>query len=188
MLNFALIGCGRIGKMHADILSSSNATGLAGVYDINLDSAQQVADKHSVQVFASAEQAINDSTVEAVLIASVTDTHVDLIEMAAKAGKPVLCEKPVDLKIERVLACRQFLSQHPIPVQIGFNRRFDPGHAAARQALQEGEIGNLLHVIITSRDPEMPPRSYYEAAGGLFRDMTIHDFDLARFFSRRRTN
>ncbi len=182
MLNFALIGCGRIGKMHAEILAALDATKLVGVYDIVADNAQQVATQHNARLFASAQEAVDDGEVEAVLIASATDTHADFIEMAVKAGKAVLCEKPVDLKIERVLACRQFLSTHQVPVQIGFNRRFDPGHSAAKQAMLDGSIGELLHVIITSRDPEMPPRSYYEVAGGMFRDMTIHDFDLARFF------
>jgi myo-inositol 2-dehydrogenase/D-chiro-inositol 1-dehydrogenase len=101
--------------------------------------------------------------------------------MSVAAGKPVLCEKPIDLDLNRVNRCAQKISGTSVPVQIGFNRRYDPGHSSAREAVLAGEIGELHQVIITSRDPEVPPRAYLEAAGGLFRDMTIHDFDLARF-------
>ena len=181
-LNFALLGCGRIGVMHAGILAHLETTNLVCVYDIVADSATAVATKHNANVASSASAAITDPNVEAVLIATSTDTHADYIKMAAEAGKAILCEKPIDLSLARVKDCQQTLAAHPVPIQIGFNRRFDPGHAAARQALVDGEIGDLLHIIITSRDPEMPPRSYYEVAGGLLRDMTIHDFDLARFF------
>lgn len=180
-MNFALLGCGRIGRMHAGILSRLERTALLSVYDIDGEAAAATAKAHGAKACASAEEALGVSGVEAVLIATSTDTHADYIEIAARAGLPVLCEKPIDLSLARVLACQQVLKEHPVPVQIGFNRRFDPGHAAARQALLDGEIGELLHVIITSRDPEMPPRAYYEVAGGLLRDMTIHDFDLARF-------
>ena len=182
MLNFALLGCGRIGKMHAGILNRTEQSNLACVFDIDTASAEQVAKAQNAQACASAKEAIGASGVDAVLIATSTDTHADYIEMAAKAGKAVLCEKPIDLSLDRVFACQKVLEEHSVPVQIGFNRRFDPGHAATRQAMLDGEVGDLLHVIITSRDPEMPPRAYYEVAGGLLRDMTIHDFDLSRFF------
>jgi myo-inositol 2-dehydrogenase/D-chiro-inositol 1-dehydrogenase len=119
--------------------------------------------------------------VDAVLVATNTGTHADYIEKSVAAGKPVFCEKPIDLSLDRVNRCAEAVLSKGVPVQIGFNRRFDPGHRAAWRAARAGEIGELNQVIITSRDPGMPPRSYYEVAGGLFRDMTIHDFDLARF-------
>ena len=119
--------------------------------------------------------------VDAVLIATATPTHADYIEMAVAAGKPVLCEKPIDLNLARVNACAAKIGNTSLPIQLGFNRRYDPGHASARNAMLAGDIGDLHQVIITSRDPAIPPRAYLEAAGGLFRDMTIHDFDLARF-------
>jgi myo-inositol 2-dehydrogenase/D-chiro-inositol 1-dehydrogenase len=111
----------------------------------------------------------------------VTPTHADYIEQAVAAGKPVLCEKPIDLSLARVDACAEAIRGKSAVIQLGFNRRFDPGHRAARDAVRAGEIGDLHQVVITSRDPGMPSRAYYESAGGLFRDMTIHDFDLARF-------
>ncbi|MBF2735016.1 MAG: inositol 2-dehydrogenase [Betaproteobacteria bacterium AqS2] len=181
MIRFALLGCGRIGVMHAGILARLAETGLARVYDIDEAAAAAVAKRHGAAAAASPAAAVEAADVDAVLVASATPTHADFIEIAVRAGKPVLCEKPIDLDVGRVRACQEVVDAHPeVPVQIGFNRRFDPGHAAAFAALAAGEIGELLHAVITSRDPGMPPRAYYEAAGGLLRDMTIHDFDLAR--------
>ena len=182
MVNFSILGCGRIGQMHAEIINRLDETNLVRVYDVNREAAESLAKKYNAEWAVTANDAINGPDVDAVLIASATDTHADLIEQTAKAKKPILCEKPIDLSIERVLACKEVLKKFPTKIQIGFNRRFDPGHAAAREALLNGEVGDLLHLIITSRDPEMPPRAYYEVAGGLMRDMTIHDFDLARYF------
>jgi len=151
------------------------------VYDIDAAAAAEVAAEHGVTAAASAEAVFASAEVDAVLVATATPTHADYIEAAVAAGKPVLCEKPIDLDLERVNRCAAAIAGSDVPVQIGFNRRFDPGHRAARKAVEAGEIGELHQVIITSRDPGMPPRSYYEVAGGLFRDMTIHDFDLARY-------
>lgn len=130
---------------------------------------------------ASAAAVFASPNVDAVLIATATPTHADYIEMAVAAGKPVLCEKPIDLSLARVNACAAKIGNTSLPIQLGFNRRYDPGHSSARNAMLAGDIGDLHQVIITSRDPAIPPRAYLEAAGGLFRDMTIHDFDLARF-------
>ena len=181
MIRIALIGCGRIGQMHATNLNRHNRTELAMVFDADQQSAQTVAQTFGVQSVSSAEEIFTSGDVDGVLIASVTSTHADFIEMSVAAGKPVLCEKPIDLDLNRVNRCAQKISGTSVPVQIGFNRRYDPGHSSAREAVLAGEIGELHQVIITSRDPEVPPRAYLEAAGGLFRDMTIHDFDLARF-------
>ncbi len=118
---------------------------------------------------------------DAVLIASSTDTHVDLMTLAAKAGKAVLCEKPIDLDIKRVDRCWQEIESCKVPIQIGFNRRYDPTHKALRAAVQAGEVGRVEQVVLTSRDPSPPPLDYVKVSGGLFRDMMIHDFDMARF-------
>ena len=179
MISFALLGCGRIGAMHAHNLAKAPGARLATVFDPNRAAAETAAKANGCTISANVEAAIRD--VDAVLIATSTPTHADLIELAVKAGKAVLCEKPIDLSLDRVKACRKAIEGCDVPIQIGFNRRFDPGHRAARDARASGRIGALEQVIITSRDPGPPPRAYLAASGGLFRDMTIHDFDLARF-------
>jgi myo-inositol 2-dehydrogenase/D-chiro-inositol 1-dehydrogenase len=167
--------------MHAKNIAAHPRAALAAVYDTHAPFAQEVWAAHGVPVAASAEEVFASDAVDAVLIATATPTHADYIEAAVAAEKPVLCEKPIDLSLERVNACAKRVAGTNVPIQIGFNRRFDPGHRAARDSVRAGEIGDLHQVIITSRDPGMPPRAYYEQAGGLFRDMVIHDFDLARF-------
>ena len=180
-MRIALLGCGRIGRMHAENLMRHPQAVLTMVYDVHLPSAEAVASSCGVPVAHDSGTVFTSPEVDAVLVASATDTHARFIEEAVAAGKPILCEKPIDLDLARVNACAEKIAGTRVPVQIGFNRRFDPGHQAARQAVMDGEIGELHQVVITSRDPAMPPREYYESAGGLFRDMTIHDFDLARF-------
>ncbi|UCI31637.1 inositol 2-dehydrogenase [Mesorhizobium sp. B4-1-4] len=181
MLRIAVLGCGRIGQMHAANVARHPRSKLAAVFDVNSEAAEKVAAAQGVKAAASAEEIFASDTVDAVLIATATPTHADYIEMAVAAGKAVLCEKPIDLSLARVEACAANIGDTKIPIQLGFNRRYDPGHSAARTAMLAGDIGELHQVIITSRDPALPPRAYLEAAGGLFRDMTIHDFDLARF-------
>ncbi|WP_210243317.1 inositol 2-dehydrogenase [Mesorhizobium sp. B2-3-15] len=181
MLRIAVLGCGRIGQMHAANVARHPRSALAAVFDVNSEAAEKVAAAQGVKAAASAEDIFASDMVDAVLIATATPTHADYIEMAVAAGKAVLCEKPIDLSLARVEACAANIGETKIPIQLGFNRRYDPGHSAARTAMLAGNIGELHQVIITSRDPALPPRAYLEAAGGLFRDMTIHDFDLARF-------
>lgn len=181
MVRIAVLGCGRIGRMHAANVAAHPKAALAGVYDVDAAAAADVAAAHGVRAAGSAAELLASAEVDAVLIATATPTHADYIEAAVAAGKAALCEKPIDLDLARVERCRAAIAGTTTPVQLGFNRRFDPGHRAARAAVAAGEIGELHQVVITSRDPEMPPRSYYEVAGGLLRDMTIHDFDLARF-------
>ncbi len=181
MIRIAVLGCGRIGVMHAANIASHPRAGLAGVFDIHAPAAAGVAAKTGARVFASAEAVFASDEVDAVLIATATDTHADLIEMAVAAGKPVLCEKPTDLSLERVNRCATVIAGTKVPVQLGFVRRFDPGHAAVRKAIAAGEIGELHQVVITSRDPAMPPPAYAAVSGGILRDMTIHDLDMARF-------
>jgi myo-inositol 2-dehydrogenase / D-chiro-inositol 1-dehydrogenase len=181
MLRIAVLGCGRIGQMHAANVARHPRAELAAVYDVNAEAAAAVAGKLGVKAAGSAAEVFASDKVDAVLIATATPTHADYIEMAIAAGKAVLCEKPIDLNLARVNACAAKIGNTKLPIQLGFNRRYDPGHSAARKAMLAGDIGDLHQVIITSRDPAIPPRAYLEAAGGLFRDMTIHDFDLARF-------
>jgi len=181
MTRIALLGCGRIGQMHADNIATHPMTELAGVYDIHSPSSVSVSERLAVPVYESPEDIFGSADVDAVLIATATPTHADFIEAAVAANKSVLCEKPIDLDLRRVNLCAERIKGTKVTLQLGFNRRFDPGHRAARQAVLDGDIGDLHQVILTSRDPGMPPKVYYESAGGLFRDMTIHDFDLARF-------
>lgn len=181
MLRIAVLGCGRIGRMHADNIAAHPRAALAGVFDVHAPSADEVAGKHGVTNFASAEDVFASDAVDAVLIATSTATHVDFIEAGVKAKKPVLCEKPIHLDLATVNALKDRIAGTDVPIMLGFVRRFDPGHAAARAALFDGELGELHQVIITSRDPGMAPADYIEGSGGIFRDMTIHDLDLARF-------
>ena len=181
MLRVAVLGCGRIGRMHASNIAAHPRAHLATVYDIHAPSAADVAETHGIPAAENPESIFSSDDVDAVLIATVTPTHADYIETAVAAGKPVLCEKPIDLSLARVNACAERVVGKGVPIQIGFNRRFDPSHRAAHDAAAAGEIGELQQVIITSRDPGMPPKSYCAESGGLFRDMVIHDFDLARF-------
>jgi myo-inositol 2-dehydrogenase/D-chiro-inositol 1-dehydrogenase len=167
--------------MHAANIARHSRTTLSMVYDIDASAAKEVAQKEGARVARSPEEVFGSPDVDAVLIATATPTHADYIEMAAAAGKAALCEKPIDLDLQRVALCRKRIAGSKASVQIGFNRRFDPGHKAARDAVHAGEIGALHQVIITSRDPALPSKNYLTQAGGLLRDMTIHDFDLARF-------
>ncbi len=181
MLRFTVLGCGRIGRMHAANLVAHPDAALVSVFDVMEDAAAATAAALGVRRAASAAEALADPEVEAVLIATPTATHVPLIVEAARAGKAILCEKPIDLDIGRVLRCRDEIAVLDPVVMIGFNRRFDPSFAALRRRVEAGEIGRVEQVVITSRDPAPPPASYIEGSGGLFRDMMIHDLDMARF-------
>jgi myo-inositol 2-dehydrogenase/D-chiro-inositol 1-dehydrogenase len=182
MINIALFGAGRIGVLHAaNIAASQPRAKLACVFDTNIALAEAVAAKHATRVAPSVEAALSDPAVNAVLIASSTNTHVDLITAAARAGKAILCEKPIDLDIERVERCQKDIAGTGVPVQIAFNRRYDRSHRAVRDAVRAGDIGALELLVLTSRDPGLPSLDYIKVSGGIFRDMTIHDFDLARF-------
>ncbi|MEY4092170.1 MAG: inositol 2-dehydrogenase [Pseudomonadota bacterium] len=181
MPNIAVLGCGRIGVMHAANIASHPLARLAGVFDINAAASKVCGERHGVRVFESADDIFASRDVDAVLIATSTSTHSDYIEAAIAAGKPVLCEKPIDLDIKRVNLCKERIGSTKTPIMLGFVRRFDPGHRSARESMMRGEIGELHQVIITSRDPGMAPDAYIEVSGGIFRDMTIHDFDLARY-------
>lgn len=180
MIQFALFGAGRIGAMHAGNIAALPGARLVCVYDPVAEAAQAVAERHGATVMPDVDGALN-AGVDAVLIASSTETHVPLIIAAANAGKAVLCEKPIDLHLERVERCWYAVRSSGVPIQIGFNRRYDATHRRVRDLVVGGAIGTLHQLIITSRDPEPPPAEYLRVSGGLFRDMMIHDFDLARF-------
>ncbi|MFO1035599.1 MAG: inositol 2-dehydrogenase [Geminicoccaceae bacterium] len=181
MLRMGLFGCGRIGRMHADTIAAHPRMQLFAVYDVHRPAAEEVGKKHGAKIANSVEAILDNGTVDAVLIASSTDTHVTLLEASARAGKAILCEKPIHLDIERVDACWRAIKDLGPVVQLGFNRRFDPSFRALEAALRRGEVGQLELLVITSRDPGPPPAAYIKVSGGILRDMTIHDFDLARF-------
>ena len=181
MINISLMGAGRIGKMHAEIISAHPDVNLQYVYDINKENAFQVAKLNNAEIVNSPEEAIMSDKIDAILIASATPTHTQFITMGAKSRKAVFCEKPIDLDINKVNECMKEINDINIPLQIGFNRRFDNSHAKVQQARLKKDIGELEMLIITSRDPEPPGLEYLNAAGGFFRDTTIHDFDLSRF-------
>jgi myo-inositol 2-dehydrogenase/D-chiro-inositol 1-dehydrogenase len=136
---------------------------------------------HNAKALRHPLEAIADASVDAVLIASSTNTHADLIEAAARSGKAVFCEKPIDLDIGRVAGCLDVIGRHPVPLMVGFNRRFDPHVAAVKDAIRAGSVGDVEMIVITSRDPQPPPLDYVRVSGGLWRDSTIHDLDLARW-------
>ena len=181
MINVSLMGAGRIGKMHADIINNHPEASLKFIYDINKDFAKDLASKYEAVVANTPEEAMNNNEVDSVFIASATPTHTEFITMASKFGKAIFCEKPIDLDINKVNECKEKIRDFDVPIQIGFNRRFDKSHSKLQEAKVKGEIGNLEMIIITSRDPEPPGLDYLKAAGGFFRDTTIHDFDLSRF-------
>ena len=180
-VNFAVLGCGRIGRMHAAGLARHARVHLVSVFDVMEAAADETASQLGVARAASVESVLADPAVEAVLIATPTNTHVDMIIAAARAGKAILCEKPIDIDMERVRHCAREIEGLPVTIMIGFNRRFDPSFRAIRERVQQGEIGKVEQVIISSRDPDLPNMKFLAASGGMFRDMTIHDFDMARY-------
>ncbi len=180
MLTFAQFGAGRIGAIHAANIAARDDARLRYVVDVNEKAATALAKKYGATV-TDVGTALKDPTIDAVLIASSTDTHAELAMAAARAGKAIFCEKPIDLSLKRVDACLAVVAKAGVPMFVGFNRRFDPSFRALHDRLRAGEIGAVEQVIITSRDPGLPPLEYLKVSGGQFRDMTIHDFDMARW-------
>ena len=181
-LRIGLLGCGRIGRVHADSVTVNPRAELVRVFDPFESAATEVAAQFGTTWTTEAEAILDDPSIDAVIVASPTPTHVDLLTRALRAGKAVLCEKPIDLDLARVDACRGEIGELAERVMVGFNRRFDPSFADIRTRVATGEIGGLEQLVIISRDPAAPPAAYVATSGGLFRDMTIHDFDMARFF------
>jgi myo-inositol 2-dehydrogenase/D-chiro-inositol 1-dehydrogenase len=179
-LSIGLLGAGRIGKVHANAIAATPGAQLVAVADAFPAPAEAIAAEHGVHVRTIDEIMASDD-VDAVFITTPTDIHSDLIEQAAHAGKAIFCEKPIDLSVERVRACLNVVEQTGATLMVGFNRRFDPNFRSARGRVTAGEIGEVEMVSITSRDPGPPPLEYMARSGGLFRDMSIHDLDMARF-------
>ncbi|HTV10612.1 MAG TPA: inositol 2-dehydrogenase [Acidimicrobiales bacterium] len=180
-LRVGVIGTGRIGRLHAGLLASQvkNAS-LVAVSDAISRLAQEVGETLGVGAVAP-EELIESRGTDAVAICSSTGTHVDYIVRAAEAGKAIFCEKPISLELAEVDRALRAAQTSGVPLMIGFNRRFDPSHAAVREAVDSGAIGTPNLVRVTSRDPAPPPMEYARVSGGIFLDMTVHDFDMARF-------
>lgn len=179
-VRFALLGAGRIGKVHAQAIAGTAAARLVAVADAMAPAAEALAAQYGAGVRSIDEIAAAED-VDAVVICTPTDTHAELIERFARAGKAIFCEKPIDLDVARVRACLKVVEETGARLMVGFNRRFDPHFRAVRQAIDDGRIGAVEMVTIVSRDPGAPPIDYIRRSGGIFRDMTIHDFDMARF-------
>jgi myo-inositol 2-dehydrogenase/D-chiro-inositol 1-dehydrogenase len=180
-LRIAVLGVGRIGGMHAELLAHQvPGAELAAVADAEPSSAGAVGDRLGVPA-CDVDEVLANPRVEAVAICSSTDTHVDLLVAAAGAGKAIFCEKPISLDLAEVDRGLAAVAAARVPFMVGFNRRFDPAHHAVRDAVTSGEIGDPHLMRITSRDPAPPPLTYVMVSGGIFLDMTIHDFDMARF-------
>jgi myo-inositol 2-dehydrogenase/D-chiro-inositol 1-dehydrogenase len=180
MIRFCQFGAGRIGAIHAGNVAAHSSARLGLVVDPDPVAAERLATRHGSSIGTEAE-ALADPSIDAVIIASATDTHADLVGRAARAGKAIFCEKPLDLDRRRAEACVAIVRDCGVPLMVGFNRRFDPHFARLERHLRDGRIGNLELLTITSRDPAPPPLEYVRRSGGLFRDMTIHDFDMARW-------
>jgi len=180
MKNVALFGAGRIGRIHASNLAALPGVKLKYVSDPMAQYAGELAQKYGAEV-TSIDAAFADKSIDAVAICSSTDTHSDLISRAAKAGKHIFCEKPVDLSVPRAIACGEAVKAAGVACMIGFQRRFDPTFNEAATRLAKGEIGNPEMLVVTSRDPGAPPAEYIKASGGIFRDMLIHDLDVVRW-------
>jgi myo-inositol 2-dehydrogenase/D-chiro-inositol 1-dehydrogenase len=177
MLSIAVIGAGRIGNIHARNVAAHPGVRLAGVADVDAGAAERLAAQCEAQAL-SLDAAFE---ADAVLIGSPTPTHADYIERGAAAGRAIFCEKPIDLSAARVRTCLDAVRRAGVVLMVGFNRRFDPHFAALKRRLDAGEVGALELLTIISRDPAPPPPSYVATSGGLFRDMMIHDLDMARF-------
>lgn len=184
-LNIGIIGAGRIGKVHMRSITYSVPTAkVLGITDVYKEGLQELADKYGIEkVYDSYQDMLADKDIDAVLVCSSTDTHADISIEAAKAGKHIFCEKPVDLTPEKVKAVMEAVDQAGVKLQVGFNRRFDHNFAHIHKLINENKVGNLELIKITSRDPEPPPAEYAAVSGGMFLDMTIHDFDMARFLA-----
>ena len=180
MINFCQFGAGSIGSIHAGNIAGHPDARLRIVVDPDVAAAELLAGRYGAAVGSQAET-LADSSIDAVLIATSTDTHADLVAAAARAGKPVFCEKPLDLDRRCAEACVAVARERGVSLMVGFNRRFDPNFARLESQIRAGRIGRLELLTITSRDPAAPPIEYVRRSGGLFRDMMSHDFDMARW-------
>jgi myo-inositol 2-dehydrogenase/D-chiro-inositol 1-dehydrogenase len=179
-MKIAVLGAGRIGKIHGRNVAGRAGVTLVAVADPHRPSAEALAAMTGAEV-REVDAVIAAKDVDAVIIGTPTTTHADFIERAARAGKAIFCEKPVDLSAARIAACLEVVKACAVPLMIGFNRRFDPNFADLERRLRDGAVGEIELVTVISRDPNPPPASYVASSGGIFRDMMIHDLDMARF-------
>lgn len=177
-LGLALLGTGRMAHVYGPKINSHPGLRLELIYNPRMASAQKAADEYGGRAMDDLDAVMSNPNVDAVIIATPTDTHVDYIEQAARAGKPIYCEKPLDQSLERVDRAMTALDAYPVPFMLGFNRRFDPDNSALRDAVRRGEIGRLNMLMSWSREPSPPPIEYVRTSGGYFVDATIHDIDL----------
>ena len=180
MTSIAVIGAGRIGQIHADNLYRNPLADLRYIVDVDESAARELAARCAAQT-TTTDELFADDSVEAVVIASSTDTHAELVCRAAQSGKAIFCEKPLDLNADTARQCLAEVETHGVLMCLGFNRRHDPSFDRIRKEIDSGNIGDVEVVAITSRDPSPPPVEYIDRSGGLFRDMMIHDFDMGRW-------
>jgi len=179
-VRLAILGAGRIGQVHARAIAATDGADLVAIFDPIPAAAQMVQDAYGCDI-RSIDDCASADDIDAVLICTPTDLHADQIEQFARAGKAVFCEKPIDLSLARVQSCLDVVRAENATLMLGFNRRFDKDFQALKAAINDGQIGKVEMVTITSRDPSPPPLDYIARSGGIFRDMTIHDFDIARW-------
>jgi len=182
-VNVGVIGAGRIGKLHAEHLAYQvPEANIIAIADIFLEAAEKcAADFQIPSAVKDYREIVENPDIEAVMICSSTDTHAQMIEEAAAAGKHIFCEKPIDFDLDRIDKALEAVDKAGVKLQVGFNRRFDPNFKRVREVVAAGKIGTPHILRITSRDPEPPPIEYIKVSGGIFLDMTIHDFDMARY-------
>ena len=183
LINIALFGLGRIGQMHAENLINHPEFNLKYVFDIDDKLSNKLSKKYGCINIKSPNIAFKDKDIKSIFIATSTKTHLKFIEEGVKNKKVIFCEKPLDLDLEKINQSKKKLAKLNPKIQIGFNRRYDPAHNSLKEHLIKNKIGKLEKIIITSRDPSPPPLSYLKISGGIFKDMMIHDFDLARYYT-----
>lgn len=182
-MKFGIVGAGRIGRVHAQSIQQAiSGSSVVAITDVIKKSAESAAAEFGIpKVYDSYEELVKDPNVDAVLVCSSTDTHATVAIAAANAKKHVFCEKPVDLSVEKILAVKEAVTKNGVKLQVGFNRRFDHNFSRIKELSDSGELGKIEMIKITSRDPAPPPIEYVKVSGGIFTDMTIHDFDMACF-------
>ncbi len=180
LTKLAILGAGRMAQVHATAIINAGI-GVAAIYDIHQPAAEALAEKLKAEVAATAMEAVSRNDVDAVMVVSSNDTHFKNIMLSVEAGKPVMCEKPLAATLEESRACVEALGLDASKVFLAFNRRFDSNHMALKKAVDAGEVGEVEQITITSRDPTPPPLESISSSGGLFYEMMIHDFDMARW-------
>ncbi|MDA9600752.1 inositol 2-dehydrogenase [bacterium] len=183
IINIALFGLGRIGQMHAENLVNHPEFNLKYIFDLDKNLTKKFSKKYQCIAIENPNIAFEDKNIKSIFIATSTNTHLKYIEGAVKNKKIVFCEKPLDLDLKKINQCKKNIKKYNPKIQIGFNRRYDPAHNSLKKNLIKGKIGKLEKIIITSRDPAPPPLNYLKTSGGIFKDMMIHDFDLARYYT-----